>query len=328
MTLAGGVEPASRPLDLLVVGGVCLEQAVRLPNWPTPGHRRTSILDLHVTPGGSAPNVAVFAARAGARVAFIGKVGDDDRGRELLAVLQHEGVNTSSCHLVAGRPTTFQIVLTVSDDWSVLLWADPALDFAPEDVPAEALRQTRFLHLDGYGMFSDLQKATAERAVALAREAGALISIDAGTQMAVEQPAYLRRMMAQADMAFTTLTEARHLPGLAAEAEIVQALQSLGPSVVMLKLGDRGSVVITPQRVWRVPAFKVPVADTVGAGDGLVAGVLTGLCRGESLEGAARRGTAVGALACVSAGSLGSHFGQAEIEDLLKEGKTYGAEEG
>lgn len=322
MTLEPGL--AARPFDVLVVGGACLEQVVRLPDWPAPGHRRSSIADLQITPGGSAPNVAVFAARAGARAAFIGKVGDDEHGRELLDALRREGVDASHSHTVAGRPTTFQIVLTVGDDWSVLLWADPALDFAPEDIPADALRLARFLHLDGYGMFTDQQKAAAERAVALAREAGMRVSIDAGTQMAVEQPNYLRRMMAQADIAFANLTEARHITGNAEEARVIEALQTLGPPVVVLKLGEFGAVVVAPRQLWRVPAFRVPVADTVGAGDGMVAGMLAGVCRGESLPAAARRGAAVGALACTGAGSLGSRFGQKEIEQLLTQGETHG----
>lgn len=326
MTLDFPADLATRPFDVLAIGGLCLEQAVCLPHWPIWNHRRIPILDLKVVPGGSAPNVAVFTARAGGRAAFIGKVGDDERGRELLEVLRREGVTITYCHLIKDRPTTFQIVLTVGDDWSALLWADPALDFVSDDVPAEAMRLSRFLHLDGYGMFTNQQKATVERAVDLAREAGTLVSVDAGTQMAVEQPNYLRRIMTQADIAFANLTEACHITGYVEESKIAKALETIGPSIVVLKLGRRGCLVITRSQVFRVPAFSVQVVDTVGAGDGLVAGMLTGLCRGESFDAAARRGAAVGALVCTGAGSLGSHFGEPEIERLLAEGETLGTE--
>jgi len=316
--------PPARPFDVLALGGVCWEQAVALTEWPPPGHRRTAMTSLHLTPGGSAPNVSVFAARAGARAAFAGKVGVDERGSELLACLSREGVATGYCNQVPGAPTTFQIVLTVQEDWSVLLLADSALDFGPQDVPLEAIRQTRFLHLDGYGMFTDMQKAAIEEALTAARASGTLLSVDAGTQMAMEQPEYLRGFMARADVAFANLTEARLLTGRAEDAEVIEGMSTLGPKVVVLKMGERGAWVLTPPGATRIPAFRVRVVDTVGAGDGMVAGTLTGLCRDEPVELAARRGAAVGALVCTGAGSLGSRFGETEIEELLATGETYG----
>lgn len=279
---------------------------------------------LHLTPGGSSPNVSVFAARAGAQAAFAGKVGEDERGSELLACLSREGVNTAYCHQVPGTPTTFQIVLTVQEDWSVLLLADSALDFGPQDVPVEAIRQARFLHLDGYGMFTDGEKAAMEQAITAARASGTLLSVDAGTQMAVEQPEYLRRLVARADVAFANLTEARLLTGGFEDAEVTEGMSKLGPKVVVLKMGERGAWVLTRSGATRIPAFRVRVVDTVGAGDGMVAGILAGLCRGEPVELAARRGAAVGALVCTGAGSLGSHFGETEIEELIATGETYG----
>ncbi len=314
----------ARPFDVLALGGVCWEQVVGLSEWPTPGHRRTSMTSVDLTPGGSAPNVSVFAARAGARAAFAGKVGVDDRGLELLACLNREGVNTSYAHAAPGSPTTFQIVLTVKEDWSVLLLADPRLDLGPEDVPTEAIRQARFLHLDGYGMFTDRQKAAMEKALTTAHASRTPLSVDAGTEMASEQPEYLRDLMAQADVAFANLTEARLLTGRTDDAEVIQSMSLLGPKLVVLKMGERGAWALTQSRATRIPAFRVRVVDTVGAGDGMVAGMLAGLCRGESVELAARRGAAVGALVCTGAGSLGSRFGETEIEELLAKGETYG----
>lgn len=316
----------SRSFDLLSIGGLCLEQVVRLPDWPAPNQHRISILDLKMQPGGAAPNVAISATRAGGNVALIGKIGDDERGRELLQALHNEGVNVSYCCVEQNKPTTLQIVLTVRDDWSALLWTDPDLDFVPEDISEEVIRSARFIHLEGYGMFTDQQKATVEYAIRLASEARTLISVDAGTQMAYEQPDYLRGIMAQADIAFANLIEASYITGQENEVRIVEELTKLGPKVVVLKMGLRGSLVISQNQVTNVPAYKINVMDTVGAGDGMVAGMLLGLSKGDNFENSARRGAAVGALVCMGAGAVGNQFSKSDVERIMIDGETYGKE--
>jgi 2-dehydro-3-deoxygluconokinase len=314
---------ANRAYDILSIGGLCLEQTVSLPDWPHSGHQQIPVLGLNIKAGGAAPNVAVFASRAGSRVAFIGKVGTDARGRDLLSALEDDGVNTSFCCRVAGKSTTFQIVLTVDDDWSVMLWNDPALDLMSEDIEAKAVRIARFVHLDGYNMFSDQQKEMVERTLSLAQEFGTQVSIDASTRMALEQPEYLYSIMSKADIAFANMTEARHLTRCDQKEDMITAIQAEGFRYFILKAGDRGAYAITENNFFFIPAFQVDVIDTVGAGDGMVAGVLSALVKGKDIREAVQEGAAVGALVCTGAGFLGRDFTRSEIDDILARGKTH-----
>ena len=87
----------------------------------------------------------------------------------------------------------------------------------------------------------------------------------------------------------------------------------MGPAVSILKLGNEGSVVITPEATASVVPYKVKVVDTVAAGDAYIAATLLSLSQGHPLIEAAKRGSAAGALACLGPGSLSSRFNMKDV---------------
>jgi ribokinase len=96
-----------RPADggpaVAVVGSLNLDLVVRVPRLPGPGET-VSGADLFRNPGGKGANQAVAAARLGRRVAMVGCVGDDQAGRDLLAALAADGVDTGQVRVLAGVP--------------------------------------------------------------------------------------------------------------------------------------------------------------------------------------------------------------------------------
>jgi sugar/nucleoside kinase (ribokinase family) len=315
---------ASRPRDLVVIGTATVEQIVQVAWWPNAGgQENVPITRLALTTGGCGANVACFTGRAGGRVALIARVGTGENGKLMWEELLRSGVQTSFIRRLPNKDGDFIIILTsVDGDWTVLTRLDPDLTVRPEDVPvAPAFEETKFLHVDGFSAFSDTQKQAVERAIALARQAGALVSVDSSVPQAQIQPDYLASLLAQADIAFANEFEAMAATGAATLPEAVVRFQTLGPAVSVIKRGREGSLVVTHDQVSSVPAYSVDVVDTVAAGDAYIALTLLSLARGESLHTATLRGSAAGALACLGPGSLSSRFTLEDIEALIHTGQ-------
>ena len=124
-------------LEVVVVGSLNLDLVVRVPRLPGPGET-VSGQDVFRNPGGKGANQAVAAARLGRRVAMVGRVGDDDAGRELLASLEADGIGTTQVRAVAGVPSGTAFI-TVGDDGENQIVVSPGANarLTPEDV-AEA----------------------------------------------------------------------------------------------------------------------------------------------------------------------------------------------
>ena len=126
---------------------------------------------------------------------------------------------------------------------------------------------------------------------------------------------YMNKMAGRSDIFFPGINEARILAGTEVPEEIADFYLNRGSSVVVVKLGGRGAYYATAlgERGY-VDGYPAKVVDTVGAGDGFAAGVLTGRLEGLSWEDSVRRGNAVGAIQVMS---LGDNDGLPTRQELL-----------
>ena len=137
------------------------------------------------------------------------------------------------------------------------------------------------------------------------REAGALVSFDVNFRSALwsadEAGPVLRSFMADADVLFAGADEAELVLGLTAGEtspdDLARGLAALGPSEVVIKLGELGALTFVDKAVTRLPARRVTCLDPVGAGDAFVAGYLSALLDGGGVEARLDRGVACGAFA-------------------------------
>ncbi len=125
---AGAADP-----EVAVVGSLNLDLVVRVARLPGPGETVTGD-DVFRNPGGKGANQAVAAARLGRRVAMVGRVGDDDAGRELLGSLEADAVDTSQVRVVAGVPSGIALI-TVSEDGENQIVVSPGANarLTPDD---------------------------------------------------------------------------------------------------------------------------------------------------------------------------------------------------
>ena len=309
-----------RATDIIALGNAKLEMILQVPTQTDGWGQRDSAIPLPIySAGGCATNVACVAARLGAKVSLVCRLGDGRYSQPVFAEIMHAGVDTAHVIHVADSDGNLLIIQTNPEgDWSVLSYQDPQLLLQPEDIPtAEIFARAKIVHIDGFSLETDRQKQSVELAIARAHQNGCLVSIDAAVPMAMAQPDYLAELFKRCDLIFANQAEAREITRTTHHEETVAALQRFGAQLCCLKMGAAGSVLITANAQATIPAFKVPVIDTLAAGDSFIAALLTGLVRDLPLNESGLWGNAAGALACQGAGSLTHRFTLTDVKSLV-----------
>ncbi len=236
-------------------------------------------------PGGSSNNLAVALGRLGASVAFLGRVSSDPFGRLLLDNLVENGVDTR--YVVIGpEPTTLAIVeLAEGHDPAFAFYAEGAADrcLTPADLPDAFDESVEALH---FGSISLLAEPAASTLEALMRRESPrrVVTLDPNVRPSLipDRAAYVASFEGWVRLADIVKVSAADLSWLYPDMpphDAAARLQSLGPSWVVLTLGERGAAAFgTPGRL-DVPGEHVEVVDTVGAGDAFGAGLLAWLQR-------------------------------------------------
>ena len=247
---------------------------------------------FEVCSGGAPANVATGLARLGVRVGFRGVVGDDPFGRLLARRLGEEGV-TCAFRFAPERPTGLWFVAL--DARGERTFFSPNARFsadklvAPADVDRALLARARWLHCGSSAHLTSEGRAALRAAVTAARELGTLVSFDPNVRLHLwDDVAPLRALVADVlpccDLAKVSDDEAELCTGTADPERAAARLVELGVGLACVTLGERGALLRRGDDVVRVPAERVEVVDTTGAGDAFVAGLLAALARWPSMS--------------------------------------------
>lgn len=265
---------------------------------------------------GCESNVAVGVARLGHKVGWVSRLGRDPIGRYVRTVLDREGVDCSRVTEDPTRPTGLMMKARSING------SDPEIYYArkgtaasvldPAALDAEYFRSARLLHVTGVGpTLSPSNMEFAFRAMDEMRAAGRKISFDPNLRPALwrsrdEMIAGINRLAAKADWVLPGIAEGTMLTGRDTPEGVARFYLDRGAEVVVVKLGARGAYFCHRNgEEGYTPGVRVErVVDTVGAGDGFAAGVLTGLLEDEPLSSATARGCRVGALAVQVVGDM------------------------
>jgi 2-dehydro-3-deoxygluconokinase len=265
-----------------------------------------------VSMAGAESTVAIGVARLGHAARWVGVVGDDEPGVMVLRTLRAEGVDTGHVRTHPHRPTGLMLrERRVGDQTRVSYYRDRSAGstLSAADVLAAADPPPRWLHLTGITpALSRDAYAAVTAAAGLAATVGARLSLDVnyrGRLWSARRAAdTLRPLAAHADVVVASDDELRLVaPGSAAdEAAQIDALLACGVRQVVVKRGADGASLHTATGQWAAAAHRVPVVDTVGAGDAFTAGYLSALL--DDLPPADRlaRAVACGAFAVASDG--------------------------
>lgn len=258
---------------------------------------------------GAETNVAIGLARLGFQVGWASRLGHDSMARYLLAAMRGEGIDCSHVVCDAAQTTGFQFKERVTDGRDPLVEShrkgSAASRMTPADIDEPWLRSARHLHATGvFPAISATTLPTAIRTMEIAREAGRTISFDTNLRPGLWGNTEIMRstinaLAARADWVLPGIEEGLILTGETAPERVAAFYRAQGAKLVVVKLGADGAYYDSDtQGTGRVPGYPVEkVIDTVGAGDGFAAGVISALLEGKSVPEAVRRGSWIGARA-------------------------------
>jgi sugar/nucleoside kinase (ribokinase family) len=294
-----GRSPASGPARIVVLGDLMLDVVLVSARALEPGTDVPGRVSL--VQGGSAANTARWLARLGARSTLIAAVGRDAAGRALVEAVRTDGVKPHISRIAGERTGRIGVVVAPGGERSFVADRGAADLLAPDDLRAAWFAGADALHLPIYSLLGAPLGVAGRRAIVLAREADAAISIDLasiGPLLAGGRRA-ARALIAEIapDLLFATATEADALLG----GRGIDALLDLAATAVV-KRGAKGATVLTrvgTERVrFEVATEHLAATDTTGAGDAFDAGFLVGWfaarAAGRSLPASLQRAAVAG----------------------------------
>ncbi|WP_420645078.1 carbohydrate kinase family protein [Candidatus Leptofilum sp.] len=304
------------------------------------GRPLTQVSAFHPKPGGAPANVAVAAHRLGADTAFIGKVGDDIFGHQLIDVLRQEGVETRGMRVDNEARTTMAIIAMPDENTAeFVFYRNPGADLrlCAEELDMTLLQNSRALHIGSLSLVDEPGRTATLTAVATAKENGAFISFDVNYRPSLwrsddEALAQIEAMIPQVDLVKVNEVELALLQGEETETAVaIQNILAQGPTLCVLTRGQDGSLAQTAVTSVTVPSFQVETVDATGCGDAFIAALLTQLTEtadwqqqltANRLETVLRYANAVGALTAQTQGTIPAMPTAVQVETFLSNQKT------
>ena len=272
------------PTDVVGLGLNAMDTTCVVPRFPTP-NSKIHMHEVRVEPGGQVATALATCTRLGLKARYIGSVGNDDWGKAQLASLRTENLDLHVREVEAASSQIAIILLEEGIGERTILWRhDPRLRYPTEELRRDMISGGRILHLDGCDSEAAIQAAR------WAKEDGMPVVIDIDElydESTHELLGLVDYLIAGSDFA----EDPHELAG------------RYGCPVVGITRGAEGAVFLDRGRLIKSKAFKVPVADTTGAGDVFHGGFIYGLLQGWALDDVIRFAHAVAAMKCMHIGA-------------------------
>jgi ribokinase len=304
-----------------VVGSSILDVAVVTPCFPRPGETvRPDALGLY--PGGKGFNQALALARLGHEVLFISRLGDDPLAevfrREMAAAgIDDAHVGTDPAGTGVGIP-----MIAPGGDCRIIAHPRANLGLTPADVDAAAGGLSRCAAVLAQ---LEVPVAVVARAFEIVKKAGGLTVLNAAPAAGLPDAIWPR-----VDVLVVNEVEASFYPGVEvtdvrSATDALPRLLELGPSRVVVTLGDKGLVAGDGEEVVVLPALEVEAVDATGAGDAFCGALAAGLVEGKNFAEALGRANAAGAFAVMRMGAGPSMPTRAELDRFLNKRVVFGS---
>jgi ribokinase len=301
------------PPRIVVVGSSNIDMVVPVPHIPAPGE---TVLggEFQMVPGGKGANQAVAAARLGAQVTLVARLGEDVFAAPSLENFAAAGIDTTHVKRDPQAASGVALIFVgAGGENSIAVAPGANARLSPEDVDAaeEAIAGADVLLLQ-----LEVPLATVERAVALAKRHGRRVLLNPAPAQPVPDD-----LLTRVDLLTPNETEARVLlggsPGADDPAAAAMALLRRGAAAVVVTLGARGALLVTPDGRAEIPPRPVTAVDTTAAGDTFSAALAVAWAEGRPLPDAAAFAAAAAALSGPRRGAQTSIPTRAEVDAFV-----------
>ncbi len=276
---------------------------------------------IYPATGGCASNTGVSLVKLGARVGLIGKVGDDIFGEFIIRDMKEKGLDTSGITVTSQFPTSKTIIIPVKgEDRRFIHVIGANADLGYDDLDLDMIRSSRALYIGGFLLQSKMDQEAVGRLFRFAKEKGIVTALDvivpSNFKDSIEYS--VAKVLPYTDLFLPNLDEASLLTGTADPLEQARIFNRLGCNVVVITMGEEGSLVMRGEQALRATSFRIDVVDPSGAGDAFDAGFIWGMLQGWDLERIINFASALGASACLELGATPGVFTKDEIGKFLE----------
>ena len=280
---------------------------------------------------GAEYNVALGLIRLGHEAAYCTRLGKDPFGEKILAALNENGISADLVVQDEEKLTGFMMKSQVES-------GDPAISYFRKNSAASAMTAHDVDKLDLYGCewlhltgitpaLSDSMYGAVKRLIARADTLEMFISFDPNLrpmlwESEAKMVSVLNELAKSANLVLPGVNEGRILAGTENPREIAEFYHNMGVHYVIVKLGADGAYYSEKgKESGQIPAFPVnKIVDTVGAGDGFAAGVISALAEGISLKEAAERGAVIGSVQISNKSDNEGLPSRSQLEDIMEKG--------
>lgn len=268
--------------EVIVLGDVTIDLVARLESYPLAGGD-VQPLETIARLGGTSLTTAVMLARLGVEAALVARVGSDIFGDYILAQMEQEGLSNRWMERDPSVLTGLVYVAVTPDGQRTLFGGAGAnRNLAASALATDEITRSHWLHVTSYNVLDEHSLDATMRTMRAAHGAGVPVSLDIGLAPVRLAPESLARVADGADVLFPSEDS----------GEV-----SHHGRTVLRKRGAAGCTILTDNAPLSVPAFRVPVVDTTGAGDAFDAGYIAGQVRGLDLRSSTLLANACGAAA-------------------------------
>lgn len=302
-----------KKFDLLVVGELNTDLILSGDVLPEFNQVEKIIDDSILTLGSSSAIFACGAARLGLKVAFCGKVGDDLFGEYILDQLTSRKVDISGVRVGKGIKTGITVILNHAHDRAILTYPGSISKLTLADIDRNLLAMSLHLHLGGYYLLDDLCPDIPQL-FGEAHSAGLTTSLDTNYDPSEKWGDEIWKVLVSTDIFLPNQTELLAITRAQNLDSAIGIISEIVPTVAV-KLGEKGAVAFQQKSKVSAEALKLPVVDTVGAGDSFDAGFLYGFLNQWGLEKTLKFACVCGSLSTRKAGGTD---GQPTLEEALQ----------
>jgi len=270
--------------------------------------------EMTLTLGSSTAIFAANAASLGAKVSFLGMVGNDDFGAFVRTSLEKRGVDTSNLIEVSTAATGLTAILNYDQDRANVTYPGAMSIMGVKDIRPEVIAQAKHVHISSIFLQETLHKDIYE-IVKLVKDNGATLSMDMQFDPEEKWDFDYKKILPLVDIFMPNIQE---LTAITGKKTLEEAVAEVRPyiNVLVVKMGSKGSTVVTKEGEKFLPAMlNSNVVDAIGAGDSFNSGFITAFVQGKDLEYCQYLGNLTGAINTTAAGGTGAFTSKEAVED-------------
>lgn len=275
--------------------------------------------------GGDTSNVAVAAARLGARAAYVTLVGDDLFADALFALWRQEGVDATHVSRLPGAPTGLYFIThgPGGHSFTYRRAGSAATCLTPGHIPQEAIARAGYLHVSAISQAISASAAEAiSHAVSLARTKGTRVSYDTNLRLRLwpleRARAAIEATATGVDILKTSQDDAEALIGSRDPQTIAGHFARLGARAVIVTMGAAGAFAFDGGLRHTIAGYPVRAVDASGAGDAFTGALLAELVAGRGIAGACRFAVAAAALSTTGYGAVAPLPDRGAVDAFLR----------